>query len=67
MHNPADLLEAHGRLLDAARRRAAQLRADAIDEFWSGTGGATQRVMRSAGRLAASLARHQRLRTRQRA
>lgn len=52
----------HGRLIDLARRHAAQLRADAIDEFWHGAGSAARRAMRSAARFAASLARHQRLR-----
>ena len=62
MHAETERLADHARLMDAARRHAAQLRADAIDEFWSSAGSATLRALRSARRLAASLARHQRLR-----
>jgi hypothetical protein len=67
MQTPTDRLADHARLMDAARRHAAQLRADAIDEFWNSTGSAARRALRSAHRLAASLARHQRLRARQHA
>ncbi len=57
----------HALLMDAARRHAAQLRAEAIDEFWSSAGDAARRALRSTRRLAASLARHQRLRAQQEA
>lgn len=50
------------RLLDAARLRAQQLREEAIADVWSGTGEAAKQALRSAQRLAASLARHARLR-----
>jgi hypothetical protein len=52
----------HARLVDLARRHAAQLRDEAIDEFWCNAGSAARRALRSARRFAASLARHQRLR-----
>ena len=62
MHTANDRHTDHARLMDAARRHAAQLRAEAIDEFWSGAGNATRRALRSAQRLATSLSRHRRLR-----
>lgn len=62
MQTDIDRLAEHARLTDAARRRAAQLRAEAIDEFWISAGCSAQRALRSARRLAASLARHRRLR-----
>lgn len=52
----------HARLLDLARRHAAQLREEAIAEFWCHAGDAARQALRSARRFAASLARHQRLR-----
>jgi len=63
MPTPTERHPDHARLVDLAQRHAAQLRADAIDEFWHSAGGATRRAMRSARRLAASFGRHQRLRT----
>lgn len=63
MHTPDDRHIDRDRLADLARRQAAQLRAEAIDEFWSTAGDAARRTLRSARRFAASLARHQRLRT----
>lgn len=53
------------RLLDGAKARAAQLRQEAIAEFWSDSGDAARKALRSAQRLAHSLARHARLRGRQ--
>lgn len=62
MHTATDRHTDHARLMDAAARHAAQLRAQAIEDFWSGAGSAARRALRSAQRLAASLSRHQRLR-----
>jgi hypothetical protein len=59
-HSPMD----YDRLMDAAKLRAAQLRREAIADFWSGTGDAALRTLRSSHRLASSLARHARLRSR---
>lgn len=53
------------RLLDAAKLRAQQLREEAIADFWSGSGEAARQALRSAQRLAASLARRARLRDQQ--
>jgi hypothetical protein len=62
MRTPDDRHSERDRLADLARRHAAQLRADAIDDFWSTAGDAARRTLRAARRFAASLARHQRLR-----
>jgi hypothetical protein len=62
MHTDTHRIADQHLLMDAARRHAAQLRAEAIDEFWSSAGDAARRALRSTRRLAASLARHQRLR-----
>jgi hypothetical protein len=56
---------ADARLLEAAKLRAQQLRREAIADFWSGSGEAARQALRSAQRLAASLARHARLRDHQ--
>ncbi len=56
---------ADARLLDAAKLRAQQLRREAIADFWSGGAEAARQALRSAQRLAASLARHARLRDHQ--
>lgn len=64
MSTHTDRLADHARLMDAARHHAAQLRADAIEEFWGSAGCAARRVLRSTRRLA-SLARHRRLRGQQ--
>lgn len=53
------------RLLDAAKSRAEHLRREAINDFWSGSGGAARRALRSAQRLASAMARHARLRDQQ--
>lgn len=53
------------RLLEAAKLRAQQLRQEAIADFWSGGGEAVRQALRSAQRLAASVARHARLRDHQ--
>ena len=55
----------YNRLMETAKKRAAELRGDAIDEFWTGAGQAARRALRSATRLAASLARHSKLRRQQ--
>ena len=51
-----------GRLIDAARMRADELRREAVDEFWLDTGDAARRALRSTNRFAQSLARHARMR-----
>ena len=51
-----------GRLLDAAKRRAEELRNAAMDELFQSAADATRHTLRSARRFAASLARHSRLR-----
>lgn len=57
MNTRNDIAE-YNRIMDEAHRRAAQLRRDAIGEFWCGAGDAARRALRSAQRLAGSLARH---------
>jgi hypothetical protein len=52
----------HARIVDAAKARAAQLRAQAIEDFFGGAAQGAGKALRSAQRLAYSLARHQRLR-----
>jgi hypothetical protein len=52
----------YNRLMEAAKQRASQLRGDAIDDFWSGAGESARHALRSATRLAHSIARHARLR-----
>ena len=56
LHHPAD----YHRAMDAAKERAGDLRRDAIDDFWNGAGDGVRHVLRSAARLAHSLARHAR-------
>ena len=50
-------------LHDAARRRAAELRAQAFDAALDSGAAALRRALRSAARLAASLKRHRTMRT----
>ena len=45
MHTDTHRLADQHLLMDAARRHAAQLRADAIDEFWSSAGDAAFLVL----------------------
>jgi hypothetical protein len=52
----------YNRLMETARKRATELRGDAIDDLWAGAAGAARQALRSASRLAHSLARHVRLR-----
>lgn len=52
----------YSRLMDAAKERATQLRSEAVKDFWNETSLAGGRALRSANRLAHSLARHARLR-----
>jgi hypothetical protein len=52
----------YNRISDAAKLRAAQLRQEAISEFFNFSGAAARQALRSAQRLANSLARHARLR-----
>ena len=56
---------AYNRLMETAKHRAAELRSDAIGDFWGGAGEAARRALRSATRFAASLARHSKLRRQQ--
>jgi len=58
LNHPAE----YNRLMETARKRAAELRSDAINDFWSDAGTAARRALRSATRLAHSIARHARLR-----
>ena len=50
--------EEYNRLMDAARRRASELRREAIDRFWDDAGMAAGHALHSAVRLASRLARH---------
>ena len=52
----------YNRMMETARKRASELRSEAIDDFWSGAGAAARRALRSATRLANNMARHARLR-----
>ena len=47
----------YDRLMDAAKLQAQQLRRQASEEFWSGTGRATVRVLQAARRSAGWLLR----------
>jgi hypothetical protein len=60
---PEQALAEYNRLHDAARRRAVQLRHEAIDSFFESLGGAARQAGRATARLLARKARHQRLRT----
>jgi hypothetical protein len=53
-------------LFDAARRRAEELRGEAIDRIFDASAERSRQAMRAARRLAASIARHSRLRSAQR-
>jgi hypothetical protein len=53
-------------LLDAARRRAEELRGEAIDRIFDASAERARQALRTAGRFAASLVRHSRLRSAQR-
>lgn len=44
-------------LIDAAKARAARLRAEAVDDFWRGADAALLRTVRAANRLAHRLSR----------
>ena len=61
VHNASE----HDHLMDAAKARAHELRDEALQDVWTGTGDAARGVLRAANRLAHSLARHARLRRRQ--
>jgi hypothetical protein len=52
----------HARLIADAKREAALLRRETLDSWMDGAGRAIAHPLRSAHRLAASLARHNRLR-----
>ena len=48
----------YNRMMETAKKRSSELRSEAIDEFWTGAGDAALRAIRSATRLAHSIARH---------
>ena len=52
----------YNRLMETAKKRASELRGDAIDDLWAGAGEGARHALRSASRLAHSIARHARLR-----
>lgn len=54
-------------LLDAARRRAEELRGEARDRIFDAAADSARQALRSTHRFAAGLARHARLRTQQEA
>ncbi|MDB5874221.1 MAG: hypothetical protein JWQ07_3663 [Ramlibacter sp.] len=58
LNNPLE----YNRMMETAKKRASELRADAIDDFWSGAGDAARYALRSASRLSHSIARHARIR-----
>jgi hypothetical protein len=60
--NTPRIATAHDRLIDLAKTRAAQLHEEAMDDFFDAAGRAAKRALRPASRLAASIARHSRLR-----
>ncbi|MES3002109.1 MAG: hypothetical protein V4787_15570 [Pseudomonadota bacterium] len=55
----------HARLIADAKHEAAVLRRDTLDSWMDGAGRAIAHPLRSANRLAASLARHTRIRNNQ--
>lgn len=52
----------YNRMMETAKKRASELRAEAIDDFWLGAGDAARRALRSANRLAHRIARHAQVR-----
>lgn len=52
----------YNRMMETAKKRAGELRSEAVGDFWLGAGGTARRALRSASRLAHSLARHGRFR-----
>jgi hypothetical protein len=60
--NTSNIATVHDRLLDLAKARAAHLREQAMDDFFDAAGHSAKRALRPALRLAASIARHSRLR-----
>ena len=60
--NPLNHPTEYNRLMETAKKRAAELRGDAIDALWSDAGTAARQALRSATRLAHRIARHARLR-----
>ena len=50
----------YNRMMETAKKRASELRAEAIDDFWRDAGDAARQALRSATRLAHSMARHAR-------
>jgi hypothetical protein len=63
--NSYDRFVAEQRLHDAAKLRAEELRRETMAQFWTDGGDAARHALRSAQRLAHSLARHARLRGQQ--
>lgn len=60
--NTLHRFEIDQRLHETAKLRAEQLRREAMAQFWADSGDAARQALRSARRLAGSLARHARLR-----
>jgi hypothetical protein len=60
--NTPSIANLNDRLHDLAKARAAQLHQQAMDDFFDAAGHAAKRALRPASRLAASIARHSRLR-----
>jgi hypothetical protein len=54
-------------VFDAAKRRAEELRGEALDRMFDAAADGTRQALRSAQRFSASLARHSRLRSRREA
>ena len=52
----------YNRMMETAKKRASELRAEAMADFWRGAGHAARQALRSATRLAHSMARHGRIR-----
>ncbi|MEO5672934.1 MAG: hypothetical protein ABIR26_19770 [Ramlibacter sp.] len=48
----------YNRMMETAKKRASELRNEAIDDMWSGAGEAARQAVRSATRLAHRIARH---------
>jgi len=63
MNNAGPNRDDYGRLIAQAKVRAAALRREAIDDFWSGMGSAANRALRHAGRRCQGLLQRLRRRT----
>ena len=54
LNHPAE----YNRLMETAKKRASELRGQAIVDFWGEAGDAARSALRSATRLVASISRH---------